>query len=157
LLFPASALFFLSIIQIILKYKDVWVYKINSTFLKYILLTVISASLFSYSLPAARMFYKHEGGINGYSKIRADIIKELSSVPSGSLVITNWGPKESYVNFIRPDLLMISPTWSLRIEPHSKIDQAEQVYIYLDWEHLASDDPFFSQYKESNTRLIQIK
>jgi hypothetical protein len=160
LLFPASSLFFMGLITIILNHRDVWVHKINSGLFKYMLLAVIMASLFSHSLPAAystaRAFYKHEEGINGYAKIRADIIEELSSVPPGAIVITNWGPKESFVNFIRPDLLMISPAWSLRIE-YIPTDEARQVYIYLDWEHLPSGDTFFSQYKKSNAKLIQIK
>ncbi|MHB9293385.1 hypothetical protein Holit_02506 [Hollandina sp. SP2] len=158
LLFPASALFFLGIVSIILTYKDAWIYKINSTSLKYILFIIILASLFSYSLPAIHNIYKHEGNINGYAKIRADIVKELLPIPSGSLVITRGGFKESYVKFIRPDLIMITLTWPLPIERYqSEIDQAEGVYVYLDWEHLQPDDTFFPLYRESNTRLIQIK
>jgi hypothetical protein len=163
LLFPASSLFFMGIISIILKYKDAWAYKINSGFLKYILLMVVLASLFSYPMSsiyrAARMFYKykHIESINGYANIRAGILKELSSVPSGSLVITNSGYRESYVNFMRPDLLMVSPAWPLRIEQIQKIDQADRVYIYLDWENLPSGDTFFTQYRKGDVKLIQIK
>ncbi|MDR1527478.1 MAG: hypothetical protein LBS46_07410 [Dysgonamonadaceae bacterium] len=184
LLFPASGLLFLGIVSLILNYRSAWVKKINSTCIKYVLLICISASLFSYSLPevysVVKRFYKQEGGItgfnkihtgiiqelsfykqevgiNGYRKIRADIIQELSSVPEKSLVITNWGSKKSYLSFIRPDLFTTHSIWPLPIELHSKMEQVERVYIYFDWEQLPWDDAFFSPYRESNERVIQIK
>jgi hypothetical protein len=127
-----------------------------------VFLACVSISLLSYSLPGAYhaglSLYNHEEGAKGYGRIRADIIRDLCSIPKGALVITPSGPNtESYVNFIRPDLLMIQPTLPLRMEQLSKIDKTERVYVYLNWETLPSDDTFFSQYKESNKKLIQIK
>jgi hypothetical protein len=160
LLFPASALFLVGITSIILNYQPAWIRKIDSGPSKYILLGVVVVSLFSHALyPLYREIRGHKG-VNGYRSIRADIIRELSLVPPKSLIITSWDNKESYVNFIRPDIIMISPTWPLRIEQHSSgIEDAERVYIYLDWERLPPREaPFFSQYQEStHKRLIQIK
>jgi hypothetical protein len=161
LLFPASALFLLGIISIALNYRSAWIDKINAGYFKYIAAAVIAALLLSYSFSfssiyhTARRIYKHEGGFEGYRKIRSEVIQELSQVPSRSLIIITWGPKESYVNFMRPDLITISPAWPLRIDQHSKIEEADRVYIYLDWEHPL--DVFFSQYKGSHEKLLQIK
>jgi hypothetical protein len=162
LLFPASALFLLGIISIALNYRSAWIDKINAGYFKYIAAAVIAASLFSYSFApiyhAARRIYKHEGGFAGYRKIRSEVIQELDQVPPRSLIITAWGNKEAYVNFMRPDLITISPAWPLRIDQHSKIEEAERVYIYLDWEHPPTPlDVFFSQYKGSHEKLLQIK
>jgi hypothetical protein len=160
LLFPASALFLAGITSIILNYQPAWIRKIDSGSSKYILLGVVVVSLFSHALyPLYREIRGHKGA-NGYRSIRTAIIRELSSVPPQSLIITSWDNKESYVNFIRPDIIMISPTWPLRIEQHaSGIEKAERVYIYMDWERLPSREAtFFSQYQEStHKRLIQIK
>jgi hypothetical protein len=141
LLFPASALFILGIINIIENYHSELIEKITFGFRRYFLAVVIVSSLF---VPLVRPLYyavfKPDQN-TGYQKMRSGVIEELQGIPAHSLIITHWvGAKEGYTYFIRPDLLVrynrlqnSDDVFSIMIEP------SKEIYLYFDW-HLISDD-----------------
>jgi hypothetical protein len=99
-----------------------------------------------------------------YPKVRAKIINDLANVHSRSLVLTYWytGQNESFVNFIRPDLLMMDLTWSYPFKKiNDTINTNENVYLYVkdktilrNIEHLSD---YFIDYIDNDGFLIKIK
>jgi len=166
LLFPASALFELAAVSIILKMRPTLVGKLSSGHVKWLTAAVIAAALFSHSLEdvyrAARAIYKHEP-IAGYRETRAAVERDVAQVPPRSLVIiAGWPVPDRYINFVRPDVIMIDTGWPKRFEENLlQIEQAQTVYLYVnDWQNLPSDESlraFFTKYMKSGERLVRIK
>ena len=168
LLFPASALFTIGVIEIIEKYHSELIEKITREGggKKYILAVIIVVSLLS---TLARPLYNavFEPDMNvGYTKLRSGILNELQNVPAHSLVIvTNLVHREYYVNFMRIDLLYM---WNQLSSPEStdkllaSIEQYKDVYLYTDWNSVSDEvkEVINSRYNGSlgfEKKLIRIK
>jgi hypothetical protein len=175
LLVPASALFSLGIISLIHSRYSGLVEKLTPAgngFRSFCIAAFIALSLASYTAEpvynAVKAVYKHQPqSIKSYRAIRSAILEDLSSVPSQSLVISDWSTEEMYSNFMRPDILMVSLRWPPRNQEQlsSLFHHAKAVYVYTDWSVL--DDTakkafysFLTQYApdaETGKKLIRIK
>jgi hypothetical protein len=140
LLFPSSALFIIGIIVIIENHYPALIEKITLGLRRYILALVLVLSLFSdLAYPLYKAIFKAHR-ITGYQEIRSGIIKDLKDVPAHSLVIMEWGLKESYSNFIRTDLIIKAITWPQSPdEVFLSVEKSKEAYLYYDWQ-LISDD-----------------
>jgi len=103
-----------------------------------------------------------------YQQIRHEILDDLSSVPPGSFVII--GPlyqKESFVNFLRPDLLPVNINDELLLKENMELfGNHDNVYLYLDTEYIIPDylleilqknDFSRAAVSSRNDRLIKIR
>jgi hypothetical protein len=102
------------------------------------------------------------GNIRGYTEIRADLISDFIYVPVSSVIVCQSGIEAAYINFIRPDLLMVSPSLPLGQTFPSLVEQYENVYIYAihDWVDVQKYEqlyPVLSQYRDSNKKLVKVK
>jgi hypothetical protein len=161
LLFPASALLFLGLVEILSRrYANRIESAVNSV-CGLLFTALLMATIGSYAArPLFNKYYKHEN-VRGYTQIRAEIMHELSEVPSGSVVIS-WGGK-IFSNFMRPDTLA-HRVYRLPITGIDYIfEQAKQtereVYLLVDWTQMQDDEKetfesFIAQY--GNDRAAQI-
>jgi hypothetical protein len=124
----------------------------------------IVLSLFSHVLSDWANTDFKSGNLRGYTEIRADLINDFIQVPASSVIFCEWGIEASYINFIRPDLLMVSPTWPLPLNQTFPllVEQYEHVYVYAisDWVDVQKYEqlyPVLSQYRDSNKKLVKIK
>jgi hypothetical protein len=175
LLFPASALFSLGIISLIHSRYSGLIEKLTQAgngFRSFCIAVFIALSIASYTAKpvynVGKAVYKHQPqSIKSYRAIRSEILDDLSSVPSQSIVISHWSTKERYANFMRPDILMVSLKWPPKSQDQisSLFHHAEAVYVYTDWsvlDNTSKDEiySFLAHYApdaETGKKLIRIK
>jgi hypothetical protein len=165
LLFPASALCSFGVVSIIMHNYGDWITnKTSKPLMRSLVSIAVILSLFSLvSTDWANADFK-AGNIRGYTEIRDDIINDFTQVPSSSVIISDWRDEGRYVNFIRPDLLIISTTALLSENKtfSPAIEQREHIYIYAvdDWineKEYESLYSIFSQYQGNGKKLVKIK
>jgi hypothetical protein len=158
-LFPASALCFLGIVSIIMHNYGGWIAnKTSKPIIRALVSIAIILSLFQHVFTNWANTDFKGGTIRGYVEIRRDVVNEFIQVPSLSAIIIHHANEKIYVNFIRPDLLVVFPSQLL----YSSLEQYEHIYVYAvdDWIHekeYESLQPVFSQYRNSDKKLVKIK
>jgi hypothetical protein len=96
-----------------------------------------------------------------YRNIWQRVRHDVAGVPPRSLLISHWGQPASFVNFIRPDCVMIDANrpYPLSLVQHF-VSENENVYLYLDNYDEIQNKPYFkkllSNKLEKETRLIRI-
>ena len=102
-----------------------------------------------------------------YQQTKNEILSELSPVAPKTIVLIVFGWKESFVNFLRPDILAMDIMWGTSLNRNSELfDKYNDIYLYLDEKYIIPDGQKEIMQKYSllsdyvsfrNSRLIKIK
>jgi hypothetical protein len=124
---PPIILLCMGIIYAILQYHSIFLTKIYTKYRLLCRLVILLIVLF----PAISDSYNIKKEAIGYREIHSKIERETDCIPSKSTLFAFFGEKESYINYMRPDIKMEFAFESMDINIDELMSQNSPVYFYL--------------------------